>query len=225
MRLLMVEDHPELATWLARALRQSGYVVDLAQRGDYAEHFLLTSEYDAVLLDLSLPEKDGLEVLRGLRERGSKVPVLVLTARSAVEERILGLNLGADDYLPKPFELGELEARLKALLRRANGQTPLVRVGELSFDTVSRLPRLRGEVLALTPRELGVLEALLSRQGRPVSREVLVQKLFGMGEEARSEVMEIYVHRLRKKLEGSGVRISTVRGLGYLLDEETAPTR
>jgi len=217
MRILLVEDHPELGDWLARALRQAGYVVDLATRGDHAEHFLRTSSYDGVLLDLSLPGKDGLEVLKSLRARGVQVPVLVLTARGAVEDRILGLNLGADDYLPKPFELGELEARLKALLRRSSSQTPLIRLGDLSFDTVSRLPCVREQPLSLTPRELAVLEALLARQGRPVAREALAQKIFSLDQDTRVEAIEIYVHRLRKKLEGSGVQITTVRGLGYMV--------
>lgn len=218
MRILLVEDHPELCEWVARALRQGGYAVDVADRGDHAEHFLLTGEYDGVLLDLSLPGKDGLDVLRGLRARGSRVPVLIFTARGSVDDRIRGLNLGADDYLPKPFELGELEARLKALLRRSAGHTPVVQLGALSYDTVSRQPSLKGQPLALTPRELAVLEALLARIGRPVARDVLFEKVFSMDQDARPEAIEIYVSRLRKKLEGSGVVVTTVRGLGYLID-------
>lgn len=218
MKILLVEDHPELSEWVAKFLRQVGYVVDVTDRGDHAEHHLLTGEYDGVLLDLSLPGKDGLDVLRGLRARGSHVPVLIFTARSSVEERIKGLNYGADDYLPKPFELGELEARLKALLRRSARQNPLVQVGQLSFDLVSRLPTVRAQPLSLTPRELAVLEALLSRIGRPVARDGLFEKIFSMEQDARPEAIEIYVHRLRKKLEGSGAQITTVRGLGYMID-------
>lgn len=217
MRILLVEDHPDLCEWVAKSLRQAGYVVDTAERGDYAEHFLLTGTYDGVLLDLSLPGKDGLDVLRSLRARGSRVPVLIFTARGTVDDRIKGLNLGADDYLPKPFELAELEARLKALLRRSAGQNPEIRLGDLVFDTVSRLPSVRGAPLALTPRELAVLEALLARIGRPVARDLLFEKIFSMEQDARAEAIEIYVHRLRKKLEGSGVQITTVRGLGYLI--------
>ncbi|RIX46897.1 MAG: response regulator [Rhodocyclales bacterium GT-UBC] len=217
MKILLVEDHPELCEWVAKSLRQAGYAVDIAERGDHAEHYLLSGEYDGVLLDLSLPGKDGLDVLRNLRARGSRVPVLIFTARASVDERIRGLNLGADDYLPKPFELGELEARLKALLRRSAGQTPEVRLGELVFDTVSRLPSIGGTALALTPRELAVLEALLGRVGRPVARDALFEKVFSMEQDARPEAIEIYVSRLRKKLEGSGVRITTVRGLGYMI--------
>jgi len=217
MRILLVEDHPELCEWVAKALIQAGNVVDKADRGDHAEHFMMTGEYDAVLLDLSLPGKDGLEVLRNLRARGSRVPVLIFTARGSVDDRIKGLDLGADDYLPKPFVLAELEARLKALLRRSAGQNPEVRLGELTYDSVSRMSTVRGEPLSLTPRELAVLEALLARIGRPVSRDSLFEKIFSLERDARAEAIEIYVHRLRKKLEGSGVQITTVRGLGYMI--------
>lgn len=218
MKILLVEDHPELCEWVAKSLRQAGYAVDTAERGDHAEHFLSIGEYDGVLLDLSLPGKDGLDVLRDLRRRGSRVPVLIFTARGSVEERIKGLDLGADDYLAKPFVLGELEARLKALLRRSAGQTPVVCLGDLEFDTVSRQTSVRGQPLALTTRELAVLEALLGRIGRPLARDALFEKVFSLEQEARPEAIEIYVCRLRKKLEGSGVRIDTVRGLGYVID-------
>ena len=217
MKILLVEDHPELCEWVAKSLRQAGYAVDTTERGDHAEHYLLTGDYDGVLLDLSLPGKDGLEVLKNLRTRGARVPVLIFTARGSVDDRIRGLNLGADDYLPKPFELGELEARLKALLRRSAGQVPVIVLGELVFDTVSRLSSVRGTPLALTPRELAVLEALLARVNRPVARDALFEKMFSLEQEVRPEAIEIYVSRLRKKLEGSGVVITTVRGLGYMI--------
>jgi two-component system response regulator TctD len=221
MRLLLVEDHAELAEWVGKALTRSGYAVDALARGDHADHALLTQPYDLVILDLTLPGLDGLEVLRRLRARdkGAQVPVLVLTARGATEDRVKGLNLGADDYLAKPFELAELEARIKALLRRSGNLAPVTRVGRLEFDTVSRLARVDGAPLALTPRELAVLEVLVSRLGRPVARETLFDKVFNFDEEARMEAIEIYVHRLRKKLEGSGAAVSTLRGLGYLLRE------
>ena len=223
MRILLVEDHPELGEWLAKSLRQAGYAIDVADRGDHAEHFLLTQEYDGVILDLTLPGKDGLDVLRGLRARGSRIPVLILTARGAVDDRVKGLNLGADDYLAKPFELNELEARLKALLRRSAGFNPVVRIGRLDFDTVSRMASVDGQPLPLTPRELDVLEALLLRGGRPLAREALFEKVFSLDEDARAEAIEIYVHRLRKKLDGSGVRVTTVRGLGYMLGPDSLP--
>lgn len=219
MRLLLVEDQEELSEWLARALRQGGHAIDVMGRGDHADHALLTQPYDLVILDLSLPGLDGLEVLRCLRGRGNGVPVLVLTARGSTEERVIGLNLGADDYLAKPFELSELEARVKALLRRGSGRAPTVRVGQLEIDTSSRLVTLDGRPLALTPRELAVLEALVARLGRPVARELLFEKVFDMDADARPEAIESYVSRLRKKLEGSGATITTLRGLGYLLSE------
>jgi two-component system response regulator TctD len=164
---------------------------------------------------------DGLDVLRRLRLRpqGGAVPVIVLTARGATEERVKGLNLGADDYLAKPFELSELEARIKALLRRSGNLPPVVKIGRLEFDLTTRLASVGGVPLALTPRELAVLEALLLRRGRPVSREALFEKVFDFDADARAEAIEIYVHRLRKKLDGSGVVVSTLRGIGYLIDE------
>ena len=221
MRLLLVEDHADLAEWVAKTLRHAGYVLDVLDRGDHAELALRTQNYDLVILDLSLPGMDGLEVLRRLRarEQGTPTPVLVLTARGATEERVRGLNLGADDYLAKPFDLAELEARIKALLRRSGNLVPTVRIGRLEFDTTTRLASVEGRPLALTPRELAVLEALLSRSGRPVAREALFEKVFEFDADARVEAIEIYVSRLRKKLEGSGVAINTLRGLGYLLAE------
>lgn len=229
MRLLLVEDHAELAEWVARSLRQGGFVLEVLHRGDHADQALRSERYDLVILDLSLPGLDGLEVLRRLRSRESgadkatPTPVLVLTARGSTEERVHGLNLGADDYLPKPFELAELEARIKALLRRAGNQVPLVRLGRLEFDTTTRMAAVDGQALALTPRELAVLEALLARVGRPVAREALFEKVFEFDADARVEAIEIYVSRLRKKLEGAGVAINTLRGLGYLLAEKPAP--
>jgi len=221
MRLLLVEDHAELAEWVGRALTQSGYAVDVLHRGDHADHALLTQPYDLVILDLNLPDLDGLEVLRRMRERDTTrlVPVIILTAQGSTEDRVRGLNLGADDYLPKPFELSELEARIKALLRRAGQQAPTVRLGSLVFDLNSRLASVGDQPLALTPRELAVLEVLIARIGKPIAREALFEKVFSFDEEARTEAIEIYVHRLRKKLEGSGVRITTLRGLGYLIGE------
>lgn len=219
MRLLLVEDHPGIAEWVGKALLQGGYAVDHLARGDHADQALITESYDLVILDLSLPKMDGLEVLRRLRERGATLPVMILTARGATEERVRGLNLGADDYLPKPFELAELEARIKALLRRSSGHTPLLHIGRLEYDTTTRQVGVAGRTLALTPRELAVFEVLAARLGKPVSRETLFEKIFAFDAEARSEAIEIYVHRLRKKLEGSGAVVSTLRGLGYVLSE------
>lgn len=217
MRLLLVEDHPELAKWLLDWLTRSGHVVELFNRGDQADLALATHRYDLVILDLSLPGLDGIEVLQRLRGRGNTTPVLVLTARGSKDERVLGLNMGADDYLPKPFELDELEARIKALLRRASGQTPQMKIGKLTLDTRTRELVLDGKPLMLTPRELAVLEALVARLGHPVARETVFNRVFEFDSDARIESIEIYVHRLRKKLEGAGVTITTLRGLGYAL--------
>jgi two-component system, OmpR family, response regulator TctD len=217
MRLLLVEDHPELAKWLLDWLTRSGHIVEHLGRGDQADIALATQRYDLVILDLSLPELDGIEVLQRLRGRGDITPVLVLTARGSKDERVLGLNLGADDYLPKPFELDELEARIKALLRRAGGQTPQMKIGRLTLDTRTREVALDGKPLQVTPRELAVLEALAARVGPPVARETVFGRVFEFDSDARIESIEIYVHRLRKKLEGTGVTITTLRGLGYAL--------
>ena len=221
MRLLFVEDHADLATWVSKTLRQSGFTVDLVGRGDHALSALLTHTYDLLILDLSLPGLDGLEVLRQVRrhEKTARTPVLVLTARSTLEDKVKGLNLGADDYLAKPFELAELEARIRSLLRRSGNVMPTVRVGQLEFDSTNRLATVGGKPLAVTPRELAVLEGLISRLGKPVSRNALFEKVFSFDDDARVEAIEIYVHRLRKKLEGSGAFVSTMRGLGYVLGE------
>ena len=221
MRLLLVEDHADLAIWVSKTLRQSGFAVDVVGRGDHALTSLLTQTYDLVILDLSLPGMDGLEVLRRMRgqDKTARLPVLILTARSTLEDKVKGLNLGADDYLAKPFEVAELEARIKSLLRRSGNVMPTVHIGQLEFDTTTRLATVGGKALSLTPRELAVLEALVSRLGKPVSRNALFEKVFSFDDEARVEAIEIYVHRLRKKLEGSGAFVSTLRGLGYVLSE------
>lgn len=221
MRLLLVEDHAELSIWVAKTLHQSGFVVDVVERGEHALTALLTQPYDLVILDLSLPGMDGLDVLRHLRaqEKTARVPVLILTARATLDDKVKGLNLGADDYLAKPFEVAELEARIKSLLRRSGNVMPTVRVGQLEFDTTNRIASVGGRPLSLTPRELSVLEVLVTRLGKPVPRNVLFEKIFSFDDEARIEAIEIYVHRLRKKLEGSGAFISTLRGLGYVLSD------
>jgi two-component system OmpR family response regulator len=172
-----------------------------------------------VILDLSLPTMDGLEVLRRLRQRGNLVPVLILTARDKVEDRVQGLDLGADDYLTKPYDLPELEARIRALLRR--GQTvahPQLQVGSLTLDITGHCAALDGAPLELSARELSVLELLMVRSGRVVSKEQISEQLSGLGEEMSSNAIEVYVHRLRKKIEAGNVSIRTLRGLGYVME-------
>lgn len=223
MRILLVEDHVELSRWLARALSGSRFIVERALNGADADARLATEPFDLVILDLNLARMDGLEVLRRLRARGSSTPVLIVTARGELADRVRGLDLGADDYLAKPFELAELEARVKALLRRSQGDTHArLACGELAFDTVARAFELRGKALALTPREHAVLELLILRAGKAVAKEQIFERVFALGSDARPDAIEIYVHRIRKKLEGSAVRIATLRGLGYLLEVPAA---
>ena len=224
MRILLVEDHVELAHWVAKALRDANLNVELASNGADADAMLHTQEYALVILDLTLPKMDGLEVLRRLRSRSgarARTPVLILTARGGLEEKVQGLNLGADDYLAKPFELAELEARVKALLRRGHGSEALVhQCGGLSFDTVTRLFTYGGVQLALTPREYAVLEALITRPGRAVSKEKLFDEVFALDDDANLDAIDLYIHRVRKKLDkvaDNGAAITTLRGIGYVL--------
>jgi two-component system response regulator TctD len=218
MRLLLVEDNPQLADWLAKLLRRDGYVVDWMATGADADHALAVEEYALVILDLTLPELDGLAVLRRLRGRGSSTPVIILTAQASLESRVAGLDQGADDYLAKPFEVSELEARIRALLRRGHGRKdPRLALGDLTFDSNARVFTLSAQALALTPREHAVLEKLLLEAGRTVPKQTLAQSVFGLDDAADPSAIEVYVHRVRKKLEGSNVHIATLRGLGYLL--------
>jgi two-component system response regulator TctD len=219
VRILLVEDHPQLAASVAQALKSAGWTVDVLHDGVAADLALASEEYALAILDIGLPRLDGFQVLARLRARGKTLPVLMLTARGEVKDRVHGLNLGADDYLAKPFELSELEARVKALLRRSVlGGEQQQRCGELVYDLATRRFSARGENLSLTSREQAVLEAMIARPGRVMSKEQLASQVFGLDEEASADSIEIYVHRLRKKLEGSGVRIVTFRGLGYLLE-------
>ncbi len=221
MRVLIVEDDPVLADGLTRSLRHSDYAVDCATDGEQADHVLTAQNYDLVILDLGLPKLDGFEVLKRLRRRGSAAPVLVLTARDALAERVKGLDLGADDYLTKPFDLPELEARARALIRRGqSGGGSLLTHGPLTLDTSGRRAILGGAALELSARELGVLEVLMLRSGRVVNKEQLAEQLYGWDDEVGSNAIEVYIHRLRKKLEPAGVAIRTIRGLGYLLEKD-----
>jgi len=220
MRILVVEDDTVLAAALTRALTQAAYVVDLAEDGEIANEALRTTTYDLVVLDIALPKLDGLSVLKRMRDRRSHVPVLVLTARDTLEDRVLGLDLGADDYMTKPFDLPEFEARVRALIRRGhyNAGTTMTH-GRLRFDTAARRLFYGDQPIEMSARELALTELLLARQGKVVSKEQIIDQLFGFGEDVGSNAIEVYVHRVRRKLEPLGIEIRTVRGMGYLLDK------
>lgn len=222
MRILIAEDDNLIADGLSRSLRQAGYAVDWAANGLDAESALMTTAYDLLILDLGLPKLSGLDVLKRLRSRNSPLPVLILTALDGTGDRVKGLDLGADDYMVKPFELAELEARVRALTRRSAGTVPLIQCGALTYDQVGRVAQINEQHLELSAREIGLLEVLLTRMGRLVSKDQLVDHLCGWGEEVSHNAIEVYVHRLRKKLEAGGVRILTVRGLGYCLERPQA---
>jgi two-component system OmpR family response regulator len=219
MRILLAEDDRIIADGLCRSLRQGGYAIDCTYNGIDADTALLTNTYDLLILDLGLPRLPGLDVLRRLRARQSGTPVLILTALDGIDDRVKGLDLGADDYMAKPFELAELEARVRALSRRSSGTSRMIQCGSLAFDQTDRCALVNGEMLDLSARELGLLEIFLSRAKRLVSKDQLVDHLCGWGEEVSHNAIEVYVHRLRKKLESTGVNIITVRGLGYYLEK------
>ncbi|ESS15590.1 Transcriptional regulatory protein tctD [Betaproteobacteria bacterium MOLA814] len=221
MRILIAEDDQVLADGLMRTLRGAGAAVDHVASGTEADAALMTStEFDLLILDLGLPRMHGLEVLKRLRARGNSVPVLILTAADSVEDRIKGLDLGADDYMPKPFALPELEARVRALVRRGAGNAAsLIKHGPLTYDQQGRVATMDGVMVDLSARELGLLEVLLQRTGRLVSKDQLVERLCEWGEEVSNNAIEVYIHRLRKKIEKGPVRIATVRGLGYCLEK------
>jgi two-component system OmpR family response regulator len=215
MRILIAEDDSPLAEGLTRSLRDSGYAVDCVKTGAEADSATAAFEFDLLILDLNLPKMSGLEVLKRLRNRGRELPVLILTAQSGVGDRVRGLDLGADDYLAKPFALEELKARVRALTRRTTGTPMLFRHGGLSYDPIGKVARINGEVVDLSARESTLLEMLVQRAGRWVSKGQLLDHLCEWGEEVSTNAIEVYVHRLRKKLRAAGVEIVTVRGLGY----------
>jgi DNA-binding response OmpR family regulator len=219
--LLLVEDDFDLASGLKASLAQSGYAVTHLKTGNEAIASCGTAACDLVVLDLGLPDIDGIEALRRMREKGLRAPVLILTARDGLKDRVNGLDAGADDYLGKPFALLELEARVRALLRRArsvDGDT--VKFGSLTFDTVERQVFVRGKLLLLTAREIAVLETLLQRAGRIVSKETIFASIYDLDSEASTSAIEVYISRVRKKLDAAeaGVSIRVLRGLGYRLE-------
>ena len=223
MRVLVIEDDTTLGHALQEFRADQGYAVDWLTEGHRVLGALAGQPYDLMLLDLNLPGMSGLDVLRQLRQDGNQVPVLILTARDGIEDRVAGLDAGADDYVTKPFELPELAARVRAFGRRRAGQAqPLIEVGPLVFDTVGREVRANGQRLSLSVRELSVLEMLMARVGRVVTKRQIVNSLSAWDADFSENAVEVYVYRLRKRLEGTGASIQTVRGFGYMLDVETA---
>lgn len=219
MRILLAEDEHALGEWLAKALEQSGFRVDWVVDGRVAELSLAREDYDALVLDLGLPGKSGHALLQSLREKDMRLPVLVLTARDSLSERVSTLMEGADDFLAKPFQLAELEARLVALVRRARGSAhPRLACGPLVYDAAARQFTLDRQVLSLSPREHAVLKALIQRSGEPMSKQQILDRVFSEDDDILEGAVEVLVHRVRKRLEGSGVRIVTLRGLGYVLE-------
>lgn len=219
MRILLVEDEHALGTWLAKVLERRGIIVDWVDRAALALASLSPGTHDAIVLDLGLPDQDGQELLRALRARDKRIPALVLTARDALAEKVRAFHGGADDFLAKPFEVAELEARLHALVRRASGpQGGRLDCGPLAYDLAGRRFLLAGAALQLSPREGAVLRVLIQHGGEPLSKQQILERVVSDEKDIHPEAVEVIVHRLRKRLEGGGVRIATYRGLGYALE-------
>jgi two-component system OmpR family response regulator len=209
-----------LAEGLKLVIRRANHAVTHEENGRRADHLLLAETFDLVILDMSLPDMDGSEILRRLRHRGSKVPVLILTARDGLADRVQGLDLGADDYLVKPFEMAELEARVRMLLRRGqSGSSATLQLGKLSMDTVGRRAYLNDEILELSAREMSILEVLMLRANKVVSKDQLSAHLSDLGEEISVNAIEVHVHRLRKKIASDCIEIRTLYGQGYMLEK------
>ncbi len=222
MRILLVEDDLLLGDALQVGLRQASHAVDWVRDGVSADTALATGDYAAVVLDLGLPRMDGLEVLRRLRAKKKSLPVLILTARDTIEDRIRGLDAGADDYLVKPFDMGELTARLRALMRRAGGQpSPLLTAAGITLDPATRRVEGQNGNVELSAKEYALLHALMQQPGRALSRAQLEQHLYAWGEEIGSNAVEVYIHHLRRKLGADAIR--TLRGIGYVMARDSAP--
>ena len=219
MRILLIEDEPALGTWLGKALERSGIIVEWVDSARTALASVAGRAHDVIVLDLGLPDRDGQDLLVELRQRDPLVPTLVLTARDSLAEKVRAFHSGADDFLAKPFQLEELEARLHALLRRARGaEAARLACGPLGYDLASQRFTLQGETLALAPREFAVLRVLLQHSGEPMAKQQILERVVSDEKDIQPEAVEVIVHRLRKRLEGTGVRISTFRGLGYALE-------
>ena len=216
MHIAIIEDNRPLADGLAKAFESDGHGVDLIFNGEEAERFLTSEAVDLIILDVNLPGQSGLEILRSLRLRGNSTPVLILTARSTLTDKVDGLDLGADDYMLKPFDLAELKARARALLRRGDkGLRTVVKVGKLEFDSDARQLKIDGSLLELPRREYALAEILIQGKDRIISKNQILDHLYGMGTDTEENTVELYVHRLRKRIAGSGAEIKTARGLGY----------
>ena len=218
MRILLVEDDKQLGKGIHTGLRQSNYAVDWVMDGDAAEAAVSTESYDLMVLDLGLPRRSGLEVLDGVRKSGKDLPVLILTARDAISDRITGLDRGADDYMIKPFDLDELHARIRALLRRKGGRRePVIRHGDIELDPAAHSVTRDGKLLDIPPREFAILQSLLENSGRVMSRSRLEESLYSWKDEVDSNAVEVHIHHLRKKLGADLIR--TIRGVGYIVDK------
>ncbi|MCF6252006.1 MAG: response regulator transcription factor [Methylococcaceae bacterium] len=221
MNILLIEDDDVLADGLTHTLSDSGYCVTVAKTGTYAEHLLKAEGFDLIVLDLGLPDMDGLQLLRKLRSQKLSLPIMILTARDDLNDRIEGISQGADDYMTKPFELRELEARLHALIRRCyGGFSHIIEVGSLQLDTSSQKILAKGELLSLSAREYAVLELLLMQNGKVISKDKFAQHLSLQGDALTDNAIEVYIHRIRKHIAPYDVGIRTFRGLGYLLENK-----
>mgnify|MGYP001019232982 FL=1 len=219
MRILLVEDNPDLADAIVRRMRRSGHAVDWQNDGAHAASVLRYQNFDLVVLDIGLPRLDGLKILAGMRERGDSTPVLMLTARDGIEDRVQALDVGADDYLGKPFDFREFEARCRVLMRRGRGQaSDLLQIGSFQFDNAAHRVSLAGMALELPNREYRLLEILIGRLGQVVAKDEIGNRLFGFDDEAGPNAIELYVARLRRKLADAPLRIVTGRGTGYMLE-------
>jgi len=219
MHVLLVEDDAVLADGISRILRGHGMVVDVVHNGIDADSLLKHSDVSVMVLDINIPGIDGFEVIRRVRARGNHLPILLLTARDAIQDRVYGLELGADDYLVKPFATPELVARLKALVRRSTPKPVELEIGELSLDTFSKLAKVKGQVIELSAREWAVLEYLMQNPSRVVSKQQIIDAILPWGEEITMNAVEVYISRIRLKISESNVGIRTIRGFGYMLDK------